>query len=329
MPVLRREMRARMRRNATHTVMAIYTSLVTAGVLAAYWAACQQGLNYSSRVDPAEVGRTIWTVGMAFQACLIPLIMPALTCSAISREREGEVLDQILLSPLTRTQIAAGKLFSAAALGWTMVLSTVPVLGVSMLLGGVSPGQMLSTLAIVIAAVPCTAGLGLMLSAFCPRSQTAAGVAYGCVGTLILGLPALTVFARWAVEASEGMALVMLAASTVLAIPPAWAGSLGLREAWVRVFDRGPIRAEIWFLFGLSWGAVLGLLHLPGVADFLATGPETAILHPGMAVLEIMYPGRGRIPTAFYSPVSTAAGLLLTGWFFWATALRLRRLRAE
>src|SRR5258707_339367 len=108
-PVLGRELRARMRGARSHLIVGAYAAVLAVVVLIVYGnpgGAVHQGPSQFA----AEVGRAIWNWGCLAQALLLPLIVPALTCGAITQERERDMLDLLLLTRQSALQICLGKL---------------------------------------------------------------------------------------------------------------------------------------------------------------------------------------------------------------------------
>jgi hypothetical protein len=203
-----------MRGARTYVVTGCYSVVVMLFVLGAYWMLASQAdgaVTAGSRgggavrlnEQAAEVGRGIWLWGCVIQAALLPLMVPAFTCGAITLERERDVLDLLLLTRQSALQICLGKLASGVGLGLMLVLASVPVLSLSLLLGGVAPGEIAASLCVLVTAVVAAGTLGLAASALAPRTVAATAAVYLIVGGGQVGIPLLLAFLGAAHHLSE------------------------------------------------------------------------------------------------------------------------------
>ena len=123
----------------------------------------------------------IFTIFLMSNLTLIILIVPALTSSAITSERENKSYDLLFTSLLTPGEILRGKLFACLALILLVVLVSMPIAALCSLSGGVGPLLLMRAYA-VIAMAAFTYGLvGLAISACCQRTMTSLLVSYGVV----------------------------------------------------------------------------------------------------------------------------------------------------
>jgi hypothetical protein len=332
-PVLGREFRSRMRGARSYWITGSYTLVVGVFVLIAYWLLAAEQHGRSMNQAAAEVGRGIWLWGSVTQAVLLPLIVPAFTSGAITLERERDLLEMLLLTRQSPFQICLGKLTSGVGLGLMLVLSSVPVLSISLLLGGIAPGEILATLSILVSSVIAAGALGLAASSMM-RKTAAAVAAYLIMGFAMVGIPVLMAFLDFANtlsrSGSEAGILVMLAACVTLAFPPALglaAAICGIRRART---GTPPDRSGWMLTTGLCWAALLLFLYLPGVPEILLQGQSVLLLHPVAAILGVMYPQSSSMnplmPDIWI--VSTLAYLGAASWFFYIAVLRVRRLRS-
>ncbi|HTE20136.1 MAG TPA: hypothetical protein VK689_17365, partial [Armatimonadota bacterium] len=104
-PVLGREFRGRMRGSRSYVITGSYTLVVMVFVLGAYWFLAARESGEPMNQLAAEVGRGIWLWGCLAQALLLPLMVPAFTCGAITQERERESLELLLLTRQSPMQI--------------------------------------------------------------------------------------------------------------------------------------------------------------------------------------------------------------------------------
>jgi hypothetical protein len=336
-----------MRGARSYLITGAYVLVVMLFVLTAYWmlASGDNGPMGASRVrapgggspslnqQAAEVGRGIWMWGCIAQGFLLPLLVPAFTCGAITLERERDLLELLLLTRQSAFQICLGKLGSGVGLGLTLVLSSVPVLALSALLGGVAPSEMLATLAVLVSAVIAAGSLGLAASALAPRTTAATAWVYLIVGTGLIGMPLVLYILGAARQMSEGGSewgiLAMLAACMLVAFPPAVGLAVLLSVSRRRRTGHRPDRAWWMLTTGLCWSALLLVLYLPGVSDILLQGNAMVLLHPVAAIAGVMVPQGARPDPLFGNLwwICTFAYLGASVWFFYTASLRVQRLR--
>lgn len=356
--VLGREFRARMRGVRSYWITGVYATVIMGCVLLAY-VLLGNTTGLSANRLAATVGRGVWLWGTVAQALLLPLIVPAFTCGAITLEREREMLELLLLTRQSALQICIGKLFSGLGLGLTLLLASVPTLTISLLLGGVSPGEIFASVVVLAAAVTASGTLGLAASTVAPRTVSATVLTYVVAGGGMIGFPAAMLLlggaSRVADDLSVGL-LVLLPILLILAFPPSVGFAYGL-YAW-RQRRNVPPPKRVWWIatVGFSWCFLLLGLYLPGVVNLLLNGKMLLYLHPVAVITELGaqrnlssgISSTGSLPpTAFLgfstgtAPFSSIIGvgtelwwfaslcyLAASAWFFYMALVRVRRLRA-
>lgn len=121
------------------------------------------------------------------QFLLIILVAPALTAGAISGERERQTLDLLLCTRVGALRIALGKLLSNTCFLWLMIVSSLPVMALTLFFGGVSLIDMLiMELFLMICALACCS-IGIFCSAVFKRTVTATVVAYLAIFAIGIG----------------------------------------------------------------------------------------------------------------------------------------------
>jgi ABC-type transport system involved in multi-copper enzyme maturation permease subunit len=126
----------------------------------------------------------IFSVFLGANLALIIMLVPAFTATAITGEREGRSFDILFTTALTPFEILAGKLFSALAMVFSVVIVSMPVTAVCALSGGISIPLLLKTYSIIFLATLTYGLLGLAISAMCQRSFTAVTSTYVAIAVL-------------------------------------------------------------------------------------------------------------------------------------------------
>lgn len=329
-PVLGKEFRSRMRGARAHVITGGYTLAVISFVLVAYGILANQA-DTSGNVLASSVGSGIWTWGCLAQGILVPLMVPAFTCGAITLERERDLLELLLLTRQSAFQICLGKWASGVGLGLILILSSVPVLSLSLLLGGVAPEQILACLAVLVTAVLAVGSFGLAVSTFCQKTVTATTLTYSIIGFLVVGLPLTSLLMAQASMADQASSefgiLAMLLACILTAFPPAVTAAGTLYA--LRIRRGGAIPARSWWILtsGLCWAGMLLLLYLPGMTELLLQGHVLLLLHPVFAIYEVMRPwgfGTG-VDNLWW--ICSLVYLAIAGAFFLLAVTRVQRMR--
>lgn len=107
------------------------------------------------------------------QVCIVALIMPIITSSSISGEKERQTFDIMLTTCMSPFSIVAGKVFSAVLRILFFVAGSLPIMGLSFVVGGLRWSSLFYyLLSIVLLSVFC-GSIGILCSAFCRKSIAA------------------------------------------------------------------------------------------------------------------------------------------------------------
>ncbi len=122
---------------------------------------------------PTELGKSLFGVLtiMAFAYCL--LIGPFLTTDTISSERREGTLGLLFLTDLSSFDVVLGKWAATSLAGFYGLLAVLPVLGIPLLLGGVTPGEYGRVALATVNAILFSLTAGMFVSAL-SREQTKA-----------------------------------------------------------------------------------------------------------------------------------------------------------
>ena len=103
---------------------------------------------------------------LATLQCFIILFMiPVLTASSIAGERERQTLDVMLTTPISPFSIVLGKVFTAMAQVLMYVVSSVPIMSLAFIIGGMSWSYILGFIAMVVYASFYVGAIGVYCSA--------------------------------------------------------------------------------------------------------------------------------------------------------------------
>jgi ABC-type transport system involved in multi-copper enzyme maturation permease subunit len=188
-PILSREGTHRMRDNRTFFVPMIYLSvlaLVTVGVyLTMTWTAgiAPQAMT----VQGWEIGKGIFHAVAFVQMALVTLLVPSVSASAITAERDKGTLVPLLVTPLPRCHITLGKLIAPILYVLLLISTSIPFAALSFGFGGTDLRLLAVTYGCLVTTVLFFAALGLMISTLMRRTVPAVLLAYGLVAVVVIG----------------------------------------------------------------------------------------------------------------------------------------------
>ncbi len=186
-PIIEKDLKTKMRGWRTPILLSLYL-LFLAAVLFIFFISNNQlfGRYGYSSFNP-RIAVNAYNVIALFQFALLMLIVPALTATAISGERERQTLDLMLCSDISIWSVIMGKLVVSIAHIMFLVVASLPVLGMVFLFGGITFGELLLLFLFYLLTALMVASLGIFLSTLFRRNVTAIITAYISLGLLGLG----------------------------------------------------------------------------------------------------------------------------------------------
>ncbi len=180
-PVVTKELRGRMRGTRTYWLLFGYLLTLSLILFFSYlgWSAQHSsGMEIGGSEAGFTVGRTFFKTLFYSQAVMMALITPALTAGAISVEREQRTFELLRGSVLRPGAIVWGKLVSSVSFVALLLTSSLPLLSLCFLLGGVSPGEVFFAYLLLIGDAFLFGAIGLCWSAFAANTATATVLSY-------------------------------------------------------------------------------------------------------------------------------------------------------
>lgn len=183
-PVLRSELRGRMRGRRAMIMLTIYLSITGIVMLLLYLA-----VSSSMGMEDMEAGRTIgkavFITVMTTALVQVCLIIPTLTAGSIAGEKERQTYDLLLISTLSPAEIVLGKMAAQLAFAMLMIMAVLPMAGLAFIFGGVSGVELLVALVGLCATALLYASEGMFWST---RMKTVQGAMTMAIGTVVLVL---------------------------------------------------------------------------------------------------------------------------------------------
>jgi len=136
---------------------------------------------------------------MMLQTLIVAVLAPAATAGAISSEREHQTLELLAITPISSLAIVLGKLLSALAWVFVLILASIPVTALVFVFGGVAPDDMIRGYTVLFATVIGLGSVGIFFSAVTRRTGASTGLTFVTTLSLVVG----TLF-LWAFLSSTG-----------------------------------------------------------------------------------------------------------------------------
>jgi len=189
-PIVRKELRGRMRGRRAFVVLTIYLLLLscfTSTLYYAYASAAQQPYGPDSHL----IGKIVFGGVLGVQVLLVIFITPAFTAGAISGERERKTYDLLRATLLPARALVTGKLISALAYVVLLILSAVPLESMAFLLGGVALEEIVISQILLLVTAVAYGAVGICISSRMKTALSATVLSYGFAILSTAGLPLL------------------------------------------------------------------------------------------------------------------------------------------
>lgn len=220
-PVALKELRGRMRGPRAFVVLTCYLIVVGGFTTLLYIAGTAATYNTTGEVDGGTLGRVLFGSVVAIELFLVTFITPAFTAGSISGEHESQTYDLLRTTLLPERQLVFGKLFSALAYVFLLLLAAIPLQSIAFLFGGVDVEEIVISLLVLLATAIFLGNIGVYYSAMTHRTLRANIMTYITILAVILVTTAGAVIALAIVEgldpstSSSGSEWVLLVARGV------------------------------------------------------------------------------------------------------------------
>ena len=192
-PVYNREMRVSSRSMKLPLIIFLFNGILFLVTLLNMYSVIMQvkasaSIQYSSFMELYE-----FVTSMEF--ILLMFIVPAVTASAISGERERQTLDLMLTTRMSAGQIVTGKLLSALSTLFLLILSSFPAVAMVFVYGGITWTDAFSLILCYVTVAFFAGSIGICFSAAFKRSTVSTVVTYGTLTAVVAGTYFLNRFA--------------------------------------------------------------------------------------------------------------------------------------
>lgn len=132
-------------------------------------------VSYGNRYDEFV---NLFPILSIVQIVIVGLIIPIMTASSISGERERQTFDIMLTTSMTPFSIILGKVTSAVIRVLLFVVASIPIMSLSFLLGGMSWLILLYFLIAITVYAFFSGSIGILCSSICKKSISSIILAY-------------------------------------------------------------------------------------------------------------------------------------------------------
>ena len=171
-PIMIKELRSRMR-GARAFILLTGVLILLAGVSYLFYRIVLAATRYSNSPIGPQIGYTLLVALMLVEMIIVCFVTPAATAGAISGEKEKLTYEMLLATPLRPTSILWGKLLSALAFVFLLLLASIPMASLVFVYGGVTLADMVKALVVLTVTAVTLGMVGITVSAWLGRTVAA------------------------------------------------------------------------------------------------------------------------------------------------------------
>jgi len=184
LPIVQRELLVAARRRSTYR-MRIGVALVAMLLAIGSYFAVNVGWQ-----SPAGVGKNLFHCVAVFALAGSLFAGLGTTADSISREKREGTLGFLFLTDLRSYDVVLGKCFATSLSSFFAIVTIAPVLGISLLLGGVTPGEIWRAMLVALISFLFSISAGMFVSAITRDTRNAIGGTFALILLFTLVAPA-------------------------------------------------------------------------------------------------------------------------------------------
>ncbi len=257
-PIVKKDLRVLSRSMKIAWGIFAYEAVLLVVFLFAIWIIFDEmgGYGYSSNYQSFV---TLFPMISALEFGIIALLMPIMTATAVSGEKERQTFDILLTTVMTPRAIIRGKVGSAVIRVMVFMIGSIPLMALSFTLGGLSWSNLFITMIAFLLFAILTGSFGIFASTLTRKSITAIILTYVFYFVFInvTAVPTLIINVSRAFGGSSGSTSILLLFNPVAAIIELFVmmlggenlfggSALGWMSGWVWLIVSGVI------MFGFS-----------------------------------------------------------------------------
>ena len=192
-PVYKRELKVSSRSLRMASILLIFNSILAIVALFNMYSVVEQvkmtaEIQYSRFLE-------LYIFVSSIEFLMLMFIMPALTASSVSGERERQTLELMLTTTMSPRDIILGKLWTSLTMMILLAVSALPVQSLVFVYGGITVMDIAFLFLCHAIVAAFTGGIGMFCSSLCKRSTLATVCTYTVLVLLVAGTFAVNVFA--------------------------------------------------------------------------------------------------------------------------------------
>lgn len=190
-PVYKRELKQTARTKRFLMMVCIYNLLLAAIGLFAFYLAFDN-VSVGSSIHYGDI-LTIYLIMTGVEFAMILLIVPASTAGAVAGEKEKQTLDILLSTRVSFLQVVTGKLAASISMVILLVISSLPVLAIVFVIGGIGLIDLLQFVILIVVTTIFLGSIGIFFSTYYMKRISATIAAYAVMILVIFILPVLLI----------------------------------------------------------------------------------------------------------------------------------------
>lgn len=184
-PVYKNELKMSARSMQLPVLAVIFNSILSVVALIVLYSIRQMYMNGGGQ--PYNSMMMLYVVILTIEVVLLCLFVPSAAGGSIAGERERQTLDILLASRMTVREIVTGKLLSCISMAVLLVVTSIPILAVTAMYGGMQLGTLYQSAAYVGFFILFVGSIGVFCSCRFKKTTYASISAYGILIALTIG----------------------------------------------------------------------------------------------------------------------------------------------
>lgn len=189
-PVILRELVERLRKKSSFVFLFFFVGIV-GGAFVLFYPRLIQSLTQNTIGGIRS--QEIYVLFSLLLGILLLVLIPLFSASCVNLERERKTWDLLITTPIRISSILLGKYLSSVFFAIILLSALIPMFGVLLLIGGVSPQEILFMFCILLELAATAGAIGLYCSIRWKRSVQSASFAYLWIVLLYVVPPTLIV----------------------------------------------------------------------------------------------------------------------------------------
>ncbi len=203
-PIVKKDLQVTARSMRLSWGVFAYEAVLVIAFLFAMWIIEEEQQSFYSSGNIYSSMVYLFPVIAIIQACIVALIVPILTASSISGEKERQTFDIMLTTCMSPFSIVLGKVISAVIRILFYVVASLPIMALSFVVGGVKWSYLFYYLLAIILLSVFSGSIGILSSSLCKGSISAVILSF-CFYGIVYGMTFLPLLIETIIESSRAI----------------------------------------------------------------------------------------------------------------------------